>query len=509
MKTDIESLPDDLELLKKIIAQKDATIAYLNEKFRLAQHKQFGKSSEGYPGQGELFNEAEELAVESEIEQTEAEKESITYERKKPVRKPLPKDLPREIVVHDIAEEDKSCHDCGHELHQMGEDKSEKLEFIPAQVKVVEHIRPKYSCRHCEQHASKVEIKQAPVPGSPIPKSFATASLLSQIITSKYQYGLPLYRQESLFKEYGIDLSRQTMSGWMLKSADLLKALYDKLHQILLQQNVIQADETTLKVIKSDKAKCYMWLYCTGTDSPENNHTDTPNIVLYDFHESRASQCAIDFLQGHSGYLQVDGYQGYACTDATLAGCWAHARRKFKEADIAQSKGKPKAGKATWAMSHIKKLYRIERLIKDKKPVEKQAYRAEHATPLLEEYKTWLDKSIQQVPPKSTLGKALAYSLNQWPKLIKYLEDGELNIDNNRAERAIKPFVIGRKNWMFSNTANGAHASSILYSIVETAKANNLVPFDYLHHVISVLSERDDDETLNKLLPWNVSLQLR
>jgi len=142
MKTDIESLPDDLELLKKIIAQKDATIAYLNEKFRLAQHKQFGKSSEGYPGQSELFNEAEELAVESEIEQTEAEKESITYERKKPVRKPLPKDLPREIVVHDIAEEDKSCHDCGHELHRMGEDKSEKLEFIPAQVKVIEHIRP-------------------------------------------------------------------------------------------------------------------------------------------------------------------------------------------------------------------------------------------------------------------------------------------------------------------------------------------------------------------------------
>lgn len=380
---------------------------------------------------------------------------------------------------------------------------------IPAQVKVIEHVRLKYSCRHCEKDATQVEIKQAPVPLSPIPKSFATASLLSQIITSKYQYGLPLYRQESLFREYGIDLSRQTMSGWILKSADLLKALYDKLHQILLQQNVIQADETTLKVIKSDKAKCYMWLYCTGTDSPENNHTDTPNIVLYDFHESRASQCAIDFLQGHSGYLQVDGYQGYASTDATLAGCWAHARRKFKEADIAQSKGKPKAGKATWAMSHIKKLYRIETLIKDKTPAEKQAYRAEHARPLLEEYKAWLDKSIQQVPPKSTLGKALAYSINQWPKLIRYLEDGQLNIDNNRAERAIKPFVIGRKNWMFSNTANGAYASSILYSIVESAKANNLVPFDYLYHVINVLSEPQDDETLNELLPWNVSLPLR
>ena len=183
-----------------------------------------------------------------------------------------------------------------------------------------------------------------------------------------------------------------------------------------------------------------------GHRSPDSNHTDIPNIVLYDFHESRASQCAIDFLQGHSGYLQVDGYQAYASTRASLVGCWAHARRKFKEADIAQGKDKPKAGKAMWAMSHIKKLYRIETLIKDKTPADKQAYRKEHATPLLEEYKVWLDKSIQQVPPKSTLGKAIAYSLNQWPKLIRYVEDGHINIDNNRAERAIKPFVIGRKN---------------------------------------------------------------
>jgi transposase len=296
------------------------------------------------------------------------------------------------------------------------------------------------------------------------------------------------------------------MSSWLLKCADLLKPVYDKLHQILLLQGVIQADETTLKVIESDKAKCYMWLYCTGTDSPENNYSEIPNIVLYDFHESRTSQCAITFLQGHSGYLQVDGYQGYESTQATLVGCWAHARRKFKEADIAQSKGKPKAGKATWAMTHIKKLYRIEATIKDKSTSEKQAYRIEHATPLLEEYKTWLDKSILQVPPKLALGKALAYSLNQWPKLTRYLEDGHLNIDNNRAERAIKPFVIGRKNWLFSNTVSGANASSILYSIVETAKANNLVPFDYLHYLFKALSERDQQAEMEDLLPWNVIL---
>ena len=298
------------------------------------------------------------------------------------------------------------------------------------------------------------------------------------------------------------------MSSWLIRCADLLKPLYEKLHEQLLQQSVIQADETTLKVIESDKSKCYMWLYCTGTDSPENNYSDIPNIVLYDFHESRASQCAIDFLQGHSGYLQVDGYQGYESTQATLAGCWAHARRKFKEADIAQSKGKPKAGKATWAMTHIRKLYRIEAAIKEKSPTEKQAYRIEHATPLLKEYKAWLDNSILQVPPKSALGKALAYSLNQWPKLTRYLEDGQLNIDNNRAERAIKPFVIGRKNWLFSNTTSGAHASSILYSMVETAKANDLVPFEYLHLALNMLSEPQDDESLNELLPWNVSLAI-
>ena len=504
MTIDVSSLPDDPVLLKKLLLEERKKYARLEERFRLAQHKQFGKSSEGYPGQGELFNEAEELSVELEVDKEAPETERISYERKKPVRKSLPIDLPREVVVHDIAEEDKVCDGCGYELHQMGEDKSEKLEFIPAQVKVVEHVRPKYSCRHCEQCSTSVKIKQAPVPLSPIPKSFATASLLSQIITSKYQYGLPLYRQESMFKQYGIDLSRQTMSSWILKSATLLKPLYDRLHQRLLQQRIIQADETTLNVIESDKTKCYMWLYCTGTDSP--NNLDTPNIVLYDYHASRSSRCAIDFLQGHSGYLQVDGYQGYASTEATLVGCWAHARRKFKEAQIAQPKGKK--GKATWAMTHIRKLYRIEASIKDKTPSEKQVYRQEQAVPLLNELKEWLDKSLLQIPPKTALGKAVGYCLNQWPKLIRYVEDGELNIDNNRAERAIKPFVIGRKNWLFSNTEKGAHASSILYSMVETAKANGLIPFNYLHQVITALSERNHDAALDDLLPWNISLPI-
>lgn len=492
------SLQQRIAELEKQLAAKDAKIAYLEEQFRLAQQKQFGASSEAHPGQGELFNEAEEL-----VEQIEPEKESISYERKKPVRKALPKDLPRETVVHDISEEEKTCDCCGTDLHKMGEDKCEKLEFIPAQVKVVEHIRPKYSCRVCEQQGTNVEIKQSSVPVSPVPKGIATASLLSQIITSKYQYGLPLYRQESLFKQYGIELSRKSMANWMLKSADILMVLYEQLKQILLQQSVIQADETTLKVVNEDKSTCYMWLYCSGTDSLDVD-SSIPNIVLYDYQRSRSGSCAVTFLDGYKGYLQVDGYAGYQQTRAKLVGCFAHARRKFMEAKQAQPKGK--SGKADMALNQIQRLYSIEKQIKNKMTEEKYKARQEKAIPQLIKLKTWLDKSAQQVPPKTKLGEAIGYSLNQWEKLIRYTEDGQLNIDNNRAERAIKPFVIGRKNWLFSNTAKGANASAVLYSIIETAKANGLSPFDYLHHLLNELPARKAGSDLTDLLPWNASL---
>jgi transposase len=319
MTDDINSLPDDPESLKQMLvalqselAKSKARNVFLEEQFRLAQQQRFGTSSEGHPAQGDLFNEAE-----VELDVVEEETSTTTVVKKKPIRKKLPIDLPREIVIHDI--DDKSCTCCGNELHQMGDERSEKLEFIPAQVKVIEHVRLKYSCRTCEQTGTSTKIQIAPVPPSPIPKGFATATLLSQIITSKYQYALPLYRQESLFKQYGIELSRKTMANWMMKSATLFEPLYALLQKILLAQNIIQADETTLKVISEDKVKSYMWLYCTGSDSP--NTSDMPNIVLYDYQAGRAGQCAVDYLQGFNGYLQVDGYVGYEKTAATLVGC--------------------------------------------------------------------------------------------------------------------------------------------------------------------------------------------
>ena len=523
MKTAPETLPDNTETLKNLLLSerelsqqkdqhleaKDAEITQLKqqyqqvlEQFRLAQHKQFGKSSEVSQDQLGLFNEAEQL--DEKVSRDVVVQETISYTRNKPKRTPLPKDLPREVIVHDIDEADKVCDSCGHDLHKMGEDKSEQLKFIPAQIKVIEHVRPKYSCRHCEQQGTEVKIKIAPAPASVLPKSIATASLLSQIIISKYQYALPLYRQESLFKQYGIELSRQTMASWILKLTPLLLPLCQRYQQLLLQQRVIHADETPLKVINEDKVTSYMWVYCTGSDSPNTppDKNKFPNLVLYDYQNSRAGQCARDYLKNFSGYLQVDGYAGYEHNAATLVGCWAHARRKFIDAQKTQVKGR--TGKADWAINHIRKLYRIEADIKQKTADEKTAIRQSQSLPLLHQFKTWLDKSALQVPPKSAAGKAIAYSLRQWPKLMRYTENGNLSIDNNRAERAIKPFVIGRKNWLFSNTTSGAQASAMMYSIIETAKANGLIPFDYLQYLLEQLPTHPED--IDYLLPWNVVL---
>lgn len=406
--------------LEAKLAQAEARNLYLEEQFRLAQQKQFGQSAEGFDVQGDLFDEAEEAT-----EVTEAETQDIRYTRKKPKRQALPKDLLREQVIHDIADEDKQCECCGGELHKMGEDISEKLDFVPAKVKVIEHIRPKYACRECEKTGTNNHIKQAKMPTMPINKGIATSSLLSQIITSKYQYALPLHRQETMFKQYGIELSRKTMSDWVLKSAVLFEPLIQRLKQELLKQPVVHVDETTVNVVNADKVKSYMWLYCTGTYSPTSN-SDIPNIVLYDYQNSRAASCVVNYLDGYSGYLQVDGYAAYEKTQATLACCWSHARRKFIEAKEVQ--GKKRTGKADVVLSLIQKLYGIESKAKDKTPVEKHEIRTQQSRPVIDKLRLWLEKNQPRLIGKTKLAEAANYLANQWPKLIVYLEDGKLNI---------------------------------------------------------------------------------
>lgn len=474
------------------------------EQLLLARHKRFAASSESYPGQGTLFNEAElehDQPAETPDEDKSAQPSTAAPERKN--RRPrIPAHLPREEVIHDLSDEEKTCACCGNEMHCMGEECSEQLEFIPAVLKVVRHVRPKYSCRYCEQQETEVNIRIAPPPATLLPRSIATPSLLAWIITSKFQFSLPLYRQQQWFSQLDIELSRQTMSNWMLKCAERLVPLYDLLHQELLTREVIWSDDTTLKVVEVQRSKCHMWVYGCGGDSPVPGQP--PGIVLYDYQDSREEICPVEFLRGYEGYLQADGYAGYTKTTAKVVGCMAHARRKFMEAKVAQPEGK--IGRADLALNYIQKLYRIARGLAGQPTDVIAAKRQEQAVPLLKEFRVWLDKTKLHATGKNLLGAAVTYSLNQWSKLVRYVEHGHLSIDNNRAERAIKPFVIGRKNWMLSNTRSGARSSAILYSLVETAKANGLVPFDYLMQVFSILPTLSANSDLTQLLPWNMTL---
>ncbi|MEE2026119.1 IS66 family transposase [Alkalimonas mucilaginosa] len=500
MKKTPKHLPDDIEALKKMLLERDKRIAKLErvnqqledklqrllEQYNLEQHKKFSPSSESYEGEGEVLNEAEQL--------TDAEPEaSTTKQAAKPRRPRIAAELPRAEVIHDIA--DKTCACCGHALHKIGEEVSEQVEFVPAQIRVLKNIRPKYSCRQCEAEQTEVAIQIAEVPPAIIPKSMATPSLLAQIISGKMHYGMPLYRQEKLFLQAGIELSRQTMSRWLIRCADTLEPLLALMKAELLKQPVLWADETTVNVLDVDKSNCYMWVYGCGQESSTG-----PKLVLFDYQDGRSGDHPKAYLANYSGYLQVDGYAGYEQTDATLVGCWAHARRKFVEAQKAQAKGK--TGKADWAINHIRKLYALESELKTQSADIKYQQRQERAKPLLKQLWDWLEKSKETVPKESLLGKAITYSQNQWPKLERYLEDGRLAIDNNRAERAIKPFVIGRKAWLFANTTSGAKASAALYSLVETAKINGLEPYDYLCRLLTELPKVTDSEQLQKLLPY-------
>ncbi|HHP8298337.1 TPA: IS66-like element ISAba24 family transposase, partial [Acinetobacter baumannii] len=427
MKKTPQSLPDDVELLKKMLleqtqklerklAQKDKRIAKLErvnqqlsdklqqllERYNLKKYQKFSPSSETYEGDGEVLNEAEQL-IEDESVATEPDNQTTESAEKaaKPRRPRIAPELPRVDVIHDI--DDKTCTCCGHALHQMGEEVSEQLEFVPAQIRVLRNVRLKYSCRQCETNGTKVEIKIADVPPAVIPKSMATPSLLAQIISSKMHYGLPLYRQEQLFNQAGIELSRQTMSRWLISCAEKLKPLLALMKAELLKQPVLWADETTVNVLDVEKSTCYMWVYGCGLEQSTG-----PKLVLFDYQDSRSSIHPTDFLAGFAGYLQVDGYAGYEKTHATLVGCWAHARRKFVEAQKAQGKGK--TGKADVALNHIQKLYALESQLKTVPPDKKYDARQTLAKPLLEQFKSWLDKSSESVTKESLLGAAITYS---------------------------------------------------------------------------------------------------
>lgn len=517
MTATLPTLPDSPEALKEIIRsllalrdRYEKDISLLSEQVNLLRSQLYGRKSEKViPKNGPqplyLFDMPEPEGDNAEDEDKGTHVSAHT--RRQRGRRPLPADLPRTDIVHDIDDADKVCA-CGCELKRIGEDVSEQLDIEPAKVRVLRHIRPKYACPACEGvEDSGSAVKIAPVHAQLIPKSIASPGLLAHLLTGKFVDHLPFYRQEQQLKRFGVEITRTTMCRWAMQVASACEPLLDLLKKSILSGKFINIDETSLQVLKepgrSPTRKSYMWIFRRG--DPE--HT----VLLYQYHPTRAGDVANRFLRGFEGVVQTDGYAGYDFLDADEKirhiGCWAHARRKFLDVGKGQGK-KGKSGAAGTALRYIKKLYRIERKARQENYTLEQLHqvRQAEARPILEEFRKWLLVTERQTPPKGLLGRAVSYTLKQWPRLTGYIEDGVSTIDNNMAENSIRPFVVGRKNWLFAGTPDGARASALLYSLIETAKANKVEPYAYLRHIFERLPLLTSQDEYEQLLPWNVAV---
>ncbi len=464
MEFDAATLPDAPGVLKEIVTdlhgeitdlrdRHDKETGILREQIQLLRAQLFGRKSEKVipadgPQQLPIFDMPEPADGESE------EKDEIhisSHDRKKRGRKALPEGLPRVERIHDIDDADKICA-CGCELIRIGEEVSEQLDIIPAQVQVIRHIRPKYACKNCEGvEGDGPSVKIAPVPPQIIPKSIASPGLLAHILTAKFVDHMPFYRQEKQLVRFGVKISRTSMCNWAMQAASSCQALLNLLQDEVLSGSYINIDETTVQVLKEPgrdpTSKSYMWLFRRGDP--------TKPVLIYQYQPTRAGDVASAFLGDFQGYVQTDGYSGYNFLEHKKGvhhiGCLAHARRKFMDVIKAQGKNR-KTGAADRALSYIKKLYRLESIARKNELNFEEIYRMrqDEAKPILDDFEKWLFKKKLQTPPKGLLGKAISYTLNQWHRLIGYIDAGYLAPDNNMAENSIRPFVIGRKNWLFS-----------------------------------------------------------
>ena len=484
----------------------------IKERYDILIYKKFGRSAEQILAdekQPPLFS----IETESSEENTEAKQEEFSeiksYTRRKPGRKPLDPKLPREEKIIDIPEDEKICA-CGANLTKIGEETSEKLHIIPPKIYVERTVRPKYACRCCEgtEEEGRGAVRIAPVEPSIIPRSIVSPSLLSTIIVQKFEDHLPYYRQEKQFERIWVTISRQDMSNWQQQAYQKVKPLFLLMKEVLKSGILIQMDETTVQVMgeegRDDTQKSYMWLARGGP--PDKT------VVLYEYRQTRGGYNAREFLEGYRGYLQTDGYEGY---DAAIkgmpgiihVGCFAHARRKFYEASKATSgRRSAKPQSAEEGIKHIRKLYALEEELRNQNLDDNTflTERKARAGPILEKFKAWLIKRQNEVPPTLLLGKAIHYSLAQWEKMTTYLESPYLTPDNNACENAIRPFVLGRKNWLFSKSPEGAESSCGMYSLIQTAKQNGIIPFQYLMALFEKAPYANSNKDWENLLPWNI-----
>ena len=502
------ALPDDIESLKSLVFERDLEIQQLREYVRLLKSQRFGAASERiHRDQLGLFNEAEQLV---ECAAPNAPEVTVASHTRTPRgRRPLPAWMPREEIVHDLPEDQKICPHDGSALVEIGRETSEQVEFVPATARVLVHVRPKYGCPQC-----KTGVRIAPMPPLPIPKSVASPSLLAYIAVSKYADALPLYRQQGILERIGIDVSRATLGSWMIKAGELVQPLVNLMREELLDSGFVQCDESRYQVLKEPgkpaESLSYIWVQRAA---PRGRP-----LVLYEYDRSRSAEVPKRIFEGYQGVLQTDGYEGYGAIGRepgiAHVGCWAHARRKFTDALKGQGKNRKKGAKrgvrqstAQAGLRFIQKLYVIERSVKDASPEERLSVRQQRSLALLGELRQWLDAALGSVIPQSLTGKALTYLDGQWPKLVRVFEYGEVPLDTNLVENAIRPFAVGRKNWLFADTVRGAEASANLYTLVETAKANGIEPWAYLERVFDRIPHAQTLEDLDALLPHRLQLR--
>ncbi|QGP53383.1 Transposase [Piscirickettsia salmonis] len=453
--------PENIEDCYKVIDHVSTERDHYKALYEQLQRYRYGQRSEKL-SQDQLDLFAEFL---DENAEKESQQEAITvpaHQRQRPKRKPLPEHLPRERIEHDLTEGDKVCA-CGCAMQRIGEEITEKLEVIPAQFKVIQHVRFKYGCKACE-----TGIKIPSLPPMLIPKSIITPSLLAMIVSDKFESHLPLHRQQQRFEALGIDLPRNTMANWVIVTAMLCESLLELMKQDLLQAKLIHADESPLRVLSEGKQKSYLWYYYGRIAEKQ--------ICCIDFQASRHSIHPAKFLKGYTGYMMTDAYSGYGEVikneKITSTYCWSHARRKF-EAIPQPKKDSKKITLAMEMLNLIKELYRIEKEIKGKSPDIIYQHRQEKSKPILDEIKQWLEHYQPSIPPKVPLGQAMSYLHKNWNEFIRYIDEPFLSIDNNVLERQIRPLAVGRHNWLFSASEAGAQATAAFYSLVATCAASH------------------------------------
>lgn len=507
--TDVQAQIAQLEtLLSERTTELEAhkqRIRLLEEALRIMRADKYGASREKLgqaPGQRGLFNEAEATLEVTEAAGVEPTLTATPLREAKasatpPGRKALAAHLPRIEVRHELPAAERICG-CGAALQEIGAETAEQLDYIPAKIQVIRHVRPKYACGHC--HAG---VKIAPVPAHILPRSNASPGMLAHVVTSKFVDGLPFHRQETVFARHDVALPRGTQAAWTIGVVSPIMPLLNLMDERVRSSGYIRIDETPVQVLKSDKAPSadhWMWVRVAGPPGQR--------LILFDYDASRGSHVAARLLEGARGYLQSDGYAAYDGVAAQLqlahVGCFAHARRRFFEAVQALPKSEQK--KTTAAHEFVRRidaLYAIERDIKALSDEARLLARKTRAVPLLESLHAFAQSLQRDALPSGKLGEALAYLTKQWLKLIRYAEDGRLAIDTNLAENAIRPFALGRRNWLFADTVKGAKASAALYSLVETAKANGLEPYAYLRRLFERLPHAKCVEDFEALLPFS------